>query len=137
MDMLANESDWLRQLRSAVVRLRREARIDDQRQRPPATAQSRRARPGQARDDWEILRDLIQALFRVASNGIYTIEDVFREMSEAVPEFAGLTLSRISDLGVQVLDLDESPGPPGEPLEKGARARRRNIRNDDGPVLGT
>ena len=56
--------------------------------------------PGQARDDWEILRDLIQALS--GGNGIYTIEDVFREMSGAVPEFAGLTLSRIGDLGVQV-----------------------------------
>ena len=39
--------------------------------------------PGQARDDWEILRDLNQALS--GGNGIYTIEDVFREMSEAVP----------------------------------------------------
>ena len=37
--------------------------------------------PGQARDDWEILRDLIQAL--TGSNGIYTIEDVFRQMSES------------------------------------------------------
>ena len=56
--------------------------------------------PGQARDDWEILRDLIQALS--GGNGIYTIEDVFRQMSEATPELAGLTLSRIGDLGVQV-----------------------------------
>jgi NADH-quinone oxidoreductase subunit G len=79
--------------------------------------------PGQARDDWEILRDLIQALS--GGNGIYTIEDVFREMSEAVPEFAGLTLSRISDLGVQVLDLDKSPGPPGEPAREKVRARER------------
>ena len=77
--------------------------------------------PDQARDDWEILRDLNQALSGGNSEtssragGIYTIEDVFREMSEAVPEFAGLTLSRISDLGVQVLDLDKSLGPPGVP----------------------
>jgi len=79
--------------------------------------------PGQARDDWEILRDLNQALS--GSNGIYTIEDVFREMSEAVPDFAGLTLSRISDLGVQVLDLDKSPGPPGEPAREKVRAREQ------------
>ncbi|MGH8094243.1 MAG: molybdopterin-dependent oxidoreductase [Chthoniobacterales bacterium] len=57
--------------------------------------------PGQAGDDWEILRDLIQAIS--GGNGIYSIEDVFRQMSEAVPELNGLTLSRISDLGVEVL----------------------------------
>ena len=50
---------------------------------------------------WEILRDLIQALS--GGNGIYTIEDIFRQMSEATPEFAVSTLSRISDLGVQLL----------------------------------
>ena len=65
--------------------------------------------PGLARDDWEILRDLNQALSAGNSGtssragGVYTIEDVFREMSEATPGFAGLTLSRISDLGVPVL----------------------------------
>jgi NADH-quinone oxidoreductase subunit G len=59
--------------------------------------------PGQARDDWEILRDLIQAYS--GRNGIYTIEDVFRQMSEVVPQFAGLSLSKISDLGVQVLEM--------------------------------
>jgi len=56
--------------------------------------------PGQAHDDWEILRDLIQAIG--GGNGIYTIEDVFRQMSEATPELKGLSLSRISDLGVQL-----------------------------------
>jgi len=58
--------------------------------------------PGQARDDWEILHDLIQALS--GGDGIFTIEDVFRQMSEATPELSGLTLSRISDLGVQLFD---------------------------------
>ena len=62
--------------------------------------------PGQARDDWEILRDLIQAFS--GGNGIYTIEDVFRQMSEATSQFAGLTLSRISDLGLPVLDIDKT-----------------------------
>jgi NADH-quinone oxidoreductase subunit G len=57
--------------------------------------------PGQARDDWEILRDLIQACSD--RNGIYSIEDVFRQMSESVPQFAGLSLSKIGDLGVQVM----------------------------------
>jgi NADH-quinone oxidoreductase subunit G len=77
--------------------------------------------PGQARDDWEILRDLIQALS--GGNGIYTIEDVFRRMSEAVPELHGLTLSRIGDLGVEVMQADRSPDAPGEPAREKVRER--------------
>jgi NADH-quinone oxidoreductase subunit G len=65
------------------------------------------AGPGLARDDWEILRDLIQAY--VGKNGIYSIEDVFREMSAAVPEFAGLSLSKIGDLGVPLMESTEAP----------------------------
>src|SRR5207244_2176029 len=49
--------------------------------------------PGQARDDWEILRDLSQAI--TGSNGIYTIEDVFKQMADAVPQLKGLSLSKI------------------------------------------
>jgi NADH-quinone oxidoreductase subunit G len=60
--------------------------------------------PGQARDDWEILRDLVQACS--GRNGIYSIEDVFRQMSESIPQFAGLSLSKIGDLGVQVLNME-------------------------------
>ena len=56
--------------------------------------------PGEARDDWEILRDLIQQL--TGSNSIYLIEDVFRQMADAIPALKGLTLSRISDLGVDL-----------------------------------
>src|SRR3954466_14993256 len=73
--------------------------------------------PGQARDDWEILRDLIQAYS--GRNGIYTIEAVFRQMSEAVPALAGLSLSKIGDLGVQVMDVDsQTPAPPWEPAKE-------------------
>ena len=79
--------------------------------------------PGQARDDWEILRDLIQTT--TGANGIYTIEDVFRQMGAAVPEFSGLSLSKISDLGVQVLNLDRSPDAPGEPAEEKVKERER------------
>ena len=71
--------------------------------------------PGQARDDWEILRDLLGAL--TGSNGVYSLDEVFRQMSEAVPQFSGLTLSNIGDLGVQVLDVRESPPPPVDPAE--------------------
>ncbi|MEP6810581.1 MAG: molybdopterin-dependent oxidoreductase, partial [Chthoniobacterales bacterium] len=59
--------------------------------------------PGQARDDWEILRDLIQACS--GQNGIYTIEEVFAQMSQSVPAFAGLSLSKIGDLGMQVMEI--------------------------------
>ena len=73
--------------------------------------------PGQARDDWEILRDLIHACSDRNSetdsraNGIYSIEDVFRQMSESIPQFAGLSLSKIGDLGVQVLNEEITPPP--------------------------
>ena len=66
--------------------------------------------PGQARDDWEILRDLIQACSgrnsetESRNGGLHSIEDVFRQMSESIPQFAGLSLSKIGDLGVQVMN---------------------------------
>jgi NADH-quinone oxidoreductase subunit G len=77
--------------------------------------------PGQSRDDWEILRDLNQAL--TGGNGIYSIEDVFRQMSEAVPEFSGLSLSKIGDLGVQVMQIEESPAPAAGEIEQAAAER--------------
>jgi NADH-quinone oxidoreductase subunit G len=66
--------------------------------------------PGEARDDWEILRDLIQACS--GQNSIYSIEDVFRQMAEAVPQLTGLTLNKIGDLGAQVMEAHESPPAP-------------------------
>jgi NADH-quinone oxidoreductase subunit G len=69
--------------------------------------------PGQARDDWEILRDLIQACS--GPNSIYSIEDVFRQMAEAVPRLAGLSLSKLGDLGIQVMEAHECPPPPVDP----------------------
>ena len=58
--------------------------------------------PGEAHDDWEILRDLIHAVS--GSNGIAMIEDVFKAMAAEVKEFSGLSLSKIGDLGVQVIE---------------------------------
>lgn len=68
--------------------------------------------PGQAREDWEIIRDLIQAAG--GSNGIYTIDEVFKQMAGEIPALAGLSLSKIGDLGV---DLSEKLGlsAPGVP----------------------
>jgi NADH-quinone oxidoreductase subunit G len=54
--------------------------------------------PGNARDDWEILRDLIQNIS--GANGISSIEDVFKQMAAETPALNGLTLSRIGDLGI-------------------------------------
>ena len=79
--------------------------------------------PGEARDDWEILRDLLDAL--KGGNRIDTIEDVFREMAEAIPEFSGLSLSRIGDLGTQLLRAERLPDPPGEPAREKVREREK------------
>src|SRR5437588_9564391 len=72
--------------------------------------------PGNARDDWEILRDLLQALG--GSNGLFSIDDVFRQMSAEIPQFAHLTLNKIGDLGVHVMREHESPRPPADPKAK-------------------
>jgi NADH-quinone oxidoreductase subunit G len=56
--------------------------------------------PGQARDDWEVLRDLVQAVG--GSNGVYSIEEVFKVMAAETPALQGLTISRVGDLGLQL-----------------------------------
>jgi NADH-quinone oxidoreductase subunit G len=65
--------------------------------------------PGSARDDWEIIRDLIQGVS--GENGIFMIEDVFKQIAAAIPALAGLSLSKIGDLGVQ-LNLETGEGAP-------------------------
>jgi NADH-quinone oxidoreductase subunit G len=66
--------------------------------------------PGESRDDWEILRDLLQKF--TGSNGIYLIEDVFKQMAEAIPQLHGLSLSKIGDLGTQLETNDVQTGAP-------------------------
>jgi NADH-quinone oxidoreductase subunit G len=56
--------------------------------------------PGQARTDWEILRDLTLAYS--GQNGFYTIEEVFKLMAAEVPALTGLSLGKIGDLGVEL-----------------------------------
>ena len=53
--------------------------------------------PGQARDEWEILSDLLRALGDEAPQ---TLDGVFKEMSGAVPAFSGLTLAKLGEQGV-------------------------------------
>src|SRR5262249_25095095 len=86
--------------------------------------------PGNARDDWEILRDLLQAVG--GGDSIVSIDDIFRRITETVPKFAGLTLSKIGDLGVHILHMKELP--PMHPTDEKAilqavaiQARRRAV----------
>ena len=72
--------------------------------------------PGETRDDWEILRDLIQAL--TGSNGLYMVEDIFKSMANDTPALAGLSLSKIGDLGVQVVHEEEKKDVPVASDEK-------------------
>ncbi len=58
------------------------------------------ASPGSARDDWEILKDMI--LEASGTNGIYSIEDVFKAAAAEIPALQGLSLSRIGDLGIDL-----------------------------------
>jgi NADH-quinone oxidoreductase subunit G len=74
--------------------------------------------PLHARDDWEVIRDLILAL-RDAPNSTHLIEEVFAAMAADVTEFNGLTLSKISDLGRQVIDTGVKI-----PLLENERARK-------------
>ncbi|MGA7213485.1 MAG: molybdopterin-dependent oxidoreductase, partial [Terrimicrobiaceae bacterium] len=58
--------------------------------------------PGMARDDWEILRDLIQAVS--GSNVMYTVDELFKQIAAEFSPLEGLSLSRIGDLGVDLSD---------------------------------
>lgn len=63
--------------------------------------------PGEARDDWEILRDLIQAIAATQSIETInpsTIEELFADMANEIPEFNGLNLGKIGDLGISLED---------------------------------
>jgi NADH-quinone oxidoreductase subunit G len=59
--------------------------------------------PGQAHDDWEILRDLLLALSG-GKNEAHHIEDIFKAIAENVPAFNGLTLSKIGHEGRPITD---------------------------------
>jgi NADH-quinone oxidoreductase subunit G len=59
--------------------------------------------PASARDDWEILRDLILA-FTGGKNEVFAIEDIFKVMAENIPAFQNLSLSKIGDFGVPVVE---------------------------------
>jgi NADH-quinone oxidoreductase subunit G len=66
--------------------------------------------PGQAMDDFQILLQLKAALG--GGNGIHTIEEVFKAMAEKTPAFAGLSLSKIGDLGIELKLPGSTPARP-------------------------
>jgi len=72
--------------------------------------------PGNAMDDLQILLQLKAALG--GGNGLYTIEEVFKAMVEATPAFAGLSLSKIGDLGVQM--KSSTPARSVQPIPQAA-----------------
>ena len=58
------------------------------------------AAPGEAREDWLILRDLREAC--TGGNSLHSVEDVWKAIAAEVPQFAGLSWAKIGDLGVQL-----------------------------------
>ncbi len=63
--------------------------------------------PGEAREDWEALRDLSIALGSKATVP-YTLEDVFKSMAADVEEFQGLSIGKIGSEGIPLLATTES-----------------------------
>jgi NADH-quinone oxidoreductase subunit G len=68
--------------------------------------------PGIARPEWQTLAALLNELG--ADGGYLTIEDVFTDMARTIPCLAGLNLSKVGDLGMELghrftrMDTDES-----------------------------
>jgi NADH-quinone oxidoreductase subunit G len=60
------------------------------------------ASPGSAREDWEIFRDLKAAVG--GGNGIHSVDEVFKALSQAHPRFAPWSWSKIGDAGVPFLE---------------------------------
>jgi NADH-quinone oxidoreductase subunit G len=77
--------------------------------------------PGEARDDWEILRDLLLAVS--GTNGLHSVDDVFKQLAGEYEIFRGLTLRAIGDLGVTVLQTNEKI----PLLEREAERRKKGI----------
>jgi NADH-quinone oxidoreductase subunit G len=55
--------------------------------------------PGHARDDWEILSDLLKGL---GAEGASSLEELFKQMATATPSLSGLNFGKIGDLGVNL-----------------------------------
>ena len=62
--------------------------------------------PGLTLEAWEIVRDLIQATG--GGNGIYSVTDIFTQLTQEVSEFEGLTWGQIGDLGIPLIETGET-----------------------------
>ena len=58
---------------------------------------------GNAREDWELIRDLILAISKEA-NDMYMIEDILKIVATNVAEFNGVTFSKIGNQGIQLIE---------------------------------
>jgi len=62
--------------------------------------------PGATLEPWEIVRDLIQAIG--GGNGIYSATDLFKQLTEQVSEFSGISWGQIGDLGIPLIETGET-----------------------------
>ncbi|MFC5049653.1 molybdopterin-dependent oxidoreductase [Rubritalea spongiae] len=63
--------------------------------------------PGNAMDDWEIIRDLILS-YTGEKNDMYILEDIIKVLSQAILAFEDVTLSKIGDLGIPLIETGAS-----------------------------
>lgn len=77
--------------------------------------------PAQARDDWEVLRDLIRAIS--GQNGLYSLEDVFKQMAAHIAEFKELNLGKVGEAGIPMIDTNETV----PLLEREAERKRKGV----------
>ncbi|MFC4995403.1 molybdopterin-dependent oxidoreductase [Rubritalea tangerina] len=63
--------------------------------------------PGNAMDDWEIIRDLILS-YTGEKNDMFVLEDILKVLSQAVPAFEGITLSKVGELGLPLIETGET-----------------------------
>lgn len=68
------------------------------------------AAPGQAREDWMILRDLRETL--TGGNSLHSIEDIWKAMATVVPVLGGLSWAKIGDQGVDLSSLKPATASP-------------------------
>jgi len=61
--------------------------------------------PGEAREDWMILRDMRMAL--TGGNSLHSVEDVWKPMAAEIAQLSGLNGARIGDLGIQIESIDQ------------------------------
>ena len=65
--------------------------------------------PGDARSDWEIIRDLILAISgEVAEEAPQNIDTLSKILAASISEFEGKSLAAISDLGDSVTETGHS-----------------------------